>query len=278
MSNLLEGAYDLHFHPSPDVVKRKLDDIELMEDWTSAGMNGGVIKGHYADTTGRALDMRKLYPKLRVYGGLVLNGQAGGINPDAVERMAEAGGKFLWFPTMDALAYRKRREKGNSDADFSSYISVCDADGKLYDQVYDVLDMAARYDLILGTGHLGEEEGMLIVKAAFERGVKRVVLTHAENPNTPFSIANQQECVRMGAVVEHCCFTLYANRVSWDEVVDQIHSVGANNCFLVTDFGQPNSPTSSEGLRIFADKLMDYGIKESEIEIMIKEIPKQLLS
>ena len=43
--------------------------------------------------------LRSLFPGLKVYGGLVLNRQAGGLNPDAAERMAQAGGKYLWFPT-----------------------------------------------------------------------------------------------------------------------------------------------------------------------------------
>ena len=107
MKELLNGAWDLHFHTAPDVVPRKYTDLELAEEWSGAGMKGGVIKCHYADTTGRAAMLRSLFPGLKVYGGLVLNRQAGGLNPDAAERMAQAGGKYLWFPTMDSLSYRK---------------------------------------------------------------------------------------------------------------------------------------------------------------------------
>ena len=90
MEDILKGAYDMHIHTSPDVSPRKSTDIEIAEEWKTAGMKGGVVKCHFADTTGRAAILSALYPDLKIYGGLVLNRQAGGINPDAVERMAQA--------------------------------------------------------------------------------------------------------------------------------------------------------------------------------------------
>ena len=47
MSDILQGAWDLHFHTAPDVSPRKCTDLELAKDWMSAGMKGGVIKNHY---------------------------------------------------------------------------------------------------------------------------------------------------------------------------------------------------------------------------------------
>lgn len=155
MEDILKGAYDMHIHTSPDVSPRKSTDIEIAEEWKTAGMKGGVVKCHFADTTGRAAILSALYPDLKIYGGLVLNRQAGGINPDAVERMAQAGGKYVWFPTMDSLAYRKFHFRNDPSADLSPYLSVMGEDGKLLPAVYDVLDIAAKYDLVVGTGHIG---------------------------------------------------------------------------------------------------------------------------
>lgn len=277
MADLLNGAWDMHFHTAPDVSPRKCTDLELAKDWISAGMKGGVVKCHFADTTGRAALLNELFPELSVYGGLVLNRQAGGINPDAAERMAQAGGKFLWFPTMDSLAYRKMHHKGDPSVDYSPFLSICDEDGALIPTVYDVLDVAAKYDLVLGTGHLGEKEGLPLVREAFRRGVKRVVLTHAENPSTSFSKEAQLECVRLGAMVEHSFFTAYYDRVPARELVDQIRTVGADHCILVTDFGQVRSPMSSEGMKLYAEYLRKNGITEPEIETMIKKNPAVLV-
>lgn len=277
MSELLKGAFDLHFHTSPDVSQRKYTDLELAKEWEASGMGGGVIKGHYSDTTGRAAMINELFPTLTVCGGLALNRQAGGVNPDAVERMAQAGGRFLWFPTLDSLSYQKFHHREEPETDLSRYISVCGEDGKLLPAVYDVLDLAAQYDLVVGTGHIGEREGMPLVREAFRKGVQNVVLTHAENPATRFSVEAQAECVKWGALVEHSFFTVYHGRVAWEELTAQIKSVGAEHCLLVTDFGQMNSPGSPEGLREFAAGLLERGITENEIEKMLRVNPEVLM-
>ena len=75
MEDILKGAYDMHIHTSPDVSPRKSTDIEIAEEWKTAGMKGGVVKCHFADTTGRAAILSALYPDLKIYGGLVLNRQ-----------------------------------------------------------------------------------------------------------------------------------------------------------------------------------------------------------
>lgn len=278
MSDILQSAWDLHFHTAPDVSPRKCTDLELAKDWMSAGMKGGVIKNHYLDTSGRAKILTDLFPGLTVKGGLVLNKSVGGINPDAVLRMAQAGGSFLWFPTLDALEYQKYHHRDNPTADLSTFISVCDEDGKLLPSVYDVLDIAAEYDLVVGTGHLGEKEGKPLVKEAFRRGVKRIVLTHAENPATKFSLEAQAECVKLGAMVEYSYFTLYWNRVTVEEMIEQIRKVGIESCILVTDFGQSKSPVSSDGLRQFAETLQEHGMKEQEVVYMLRQSPTMLMT
>lgn len=277
MKDFLKGAYDMHFHTAPDVNPRKYTDLELAKEWLNAGMKGGVIKSHFSDTSGRATLIRELYPELSVYGGLVLNRQAGGLNPDAAERMAQAGGKFLWFPTMDSMEYQKYRNRGEKQTDLSHYLSVCDEEGKLKASVYDVLDVAAKYNLVLGTGHIGEREGMPLVKEALKRGVNHVVLTHAENPATSFSKAAQEVCVKLGAMVEHSFLMLHWKRVSEAEVIEQIRRTGIENNILVTDFGQPNSPGSAEGMEMFANMLSKCGMRDAELEYLMKIAPKRLV-
>lgn len=277
MSEIVKGAWDLHFHTAPDVVPRKYTDLELAKEWQSAGMAGGVIKCHYADTTGRAALLHTLYPELSVYGGLVLNRQAGGLNPEAAERMAQAGGRFLWFPTLDSLSYRQFHHTSEAEQKRSPLIGLCDESGGLLPQVYDILDVAAEYGLIVATGHIGEREGVPLVHEALRRGVKKVVITHEENPATRFSAEAKRECLRRGAVVEYSYLTVFNNRISWEEMAALILETGVERCLLVTDFGQLNSPGSADGLEQFACGLMEHGIKPSEIEQMIKKNPAALL-
>ena len=58
MIEILKGAYDLHVHSAPDVVKRRFSDIELAHRFVAAGMKGYAIKSHQSSTAGRAALIR----------------------------------------------------------------------------------------------------------------------------------------------------------------------------------------------------------------------------
>lgn len=277
MNNLLNGAYDLHFHTAPDVNERKCSDLTAAKRWKAAGMKGGLIKCHYADTTGRAAVLRELFPELTVVGGLVLNRQAGGLNPVAVERCGQAGGRFLWFPTLDARCYQSFRRGHDTGCDLSSYLSILDGDGRLLPQVYEIFEAVKQYGMILCTGHLGPAEGMILLREASRCGIKRMVITHADNPANRYSLEEQRECVSMGAVVEHSYFTTYYNRTSWEDLTAQIHGIGASHIYLTTDFGQTESPFSDEGMELYANGLLEHGITPEELDLMIRRNPEELL-
>ena len=107
MRELLNGVYDLHIHTSPDVVPRKYSDLELARRLAERGMAGCAIKCHYFDTAARAGLLMAQFPQLDVAGGVTLNRSVGGLNPDAVERSAQAGGRMVWFPTLEAQSYQR---------------------------------------------------------------------------------------------------------------------------------------------------------------------------
>lgn len=277
MSNLIRGTYDLHFHTAPDVCERKCGDVTAAKRWKAAGMKGGLIKCHYADTTGRAAVLCELFPELTVAGGLALNRQAGGLNPQAAERCGQAGGRFLWFPTLDARCYQSFRHRKDSGCDLSPYLSVLDSDGSLLPEVYEIFESVKHYDMILCTGHLGPAEGMPLLREATRYGVKRMVVTHADNPANLYSLEEQNECVSLGAMIEHSYFTTYYNRTSWRELTAQIRGIGASRIYLTTDFGQTGSPFSDEGMELYANGLLEHGIAQWELELMMSRNPEELL-
>lgn len=276
MKDLIRGAIDLHIHTSPDVVKRKCDDLELAERLLAAGMGGCLIKNHYLDTAARAKLVQKLYPQLRIEGGIALNRSAGGLNPYAIERSAQAGGHFMWFPTLEARAYFAITHKDSAPEEQEKFIPVCGADGELLPEAEEVLDACEAHKMIVGTGHISAKEGMKVVEGAIRRGLQPV-LTHCDNPNDCYTIEEQKKAAGMGAVIEHSYFTVYHNRVMIEEIAEQIRAVGCEHVILDTDAGQLNSPYSDEGLAEFAEKLMGVGFTEAEIRRMICDNPRKLL-
>lgn len=276
MDNLLHGVFDLHIHTAPDVTPRKCSDLELARRLKAAGMAGCAIKSHYADTAGRAAVLQELYPELRIAGGITLNRSVGGLNPQAVERTAQMGGRLVWFPTLEAREYQRYR-RGNDGSDLSPFLTVWDENGKLLPQVYEVLEVAARYRMVVGTGHLSAPEGLAVVRAAREQKVERVVLTHADNPANQYTLEEQRRAVEQGALVEHCYFTTYYQRTPLDEIIRQIRGVGCENVILSTDFGQPASPYSDQGMLEYMQRLLEAGISQSDLEQMTSTTPRRLL-
>ena len=105
----------------------------------------------------------------------------------------------------------------------------------------------------------------------------QMVLTHADNLADQYTLEQQQEAVRMGAMVEHCYFTTYYDRVSAQEIARQIRGVGAENVILSTDFGQVKSPYSDEGILGYLEVLATQGITEDELRLMTCTNPKRLI-
>ncbi len=64
----LQGAYDLQVHVAPDVIARRIDDIDLAKEFLTRGLAGFVLKSHYFPTAERAQVVTKAVPGIRAYG------------------------------------------------------------------------------------------------------------------------------------------------------------------------------------------------------------------
>src|ERR1700760_4490142 len=103
----LDGVIDIHVHAAPDSVARSIDAIDLAKLAESRGMRAMVLKNHYAPTAADAYFVHKEVPGIQVFGGIDLNLSVGGMNPTAVEKMAQTTGhlgKLVWMATYDTRA------------------------------------------------------------------------------------------------------------------------------------------------------------------------------
>jgi hypothetical protein len=95
------------------------------------------------------------------------------------------------------------------------------------------------------------------------------------------SEADVQEFVRLGAYIEHsmCMYHPESTFHLWnfDRLKRWIELVGPERTLLGSDLGQKNNPLPVEGLRYTIEKLLDIGIKEKEIEFMIRKNAETLL-
>ena len=288
---LLKDAYDLHIHSGPDVMPRKFDDVDMAQRIIAAGMKGYIIKSHYFCTSERAQLIRKMFPLCHAMGSITLNSSVGGINPTAVEMAGRSGAKIVWFPTVDSVNelehlahspsdklpyWAKIKRQMEAEGVFSPTICILE-NGKLKDQVFDILDIIARFNMILATSHVSKAEAFALVKAAKERKVDRIIMTHVDFPATFLTIEEQKKLVRQGAFMEHTYTTPATGKVSWDIVMEQIRAIGPQHIVIGTDLGQTTGVFPDEGLMLYGKRLLENGFTEAEVRTIFVKNPTSLL-
>jgi len=280
------GTIDLHLHSAPSLFERIGDDWTIARAADEAGMRGFVIKAHHESTASRAHFVSKMFPRLSIFGSITLNSYVGGINPAAVDSALRLGAKVVWMPSIDSAHHEKIYGTTGSYGWQSGGrqgvkgISIL-AGGELLGQVHEVLKLIAEKDAILATGHLSEEEIRLLVPAAREHGVEKIIITHPFSRASGHTLELCVDMVELGALIE-IEWTGISPMSTWEgESVEQlmgaIGRLGAENCVLVSDAGQRHSPMPPEALRILAQCLFEKGLNPEELGAMTIDNPKALL-
>ena len=288
----IEGGYDLQVHVAPDVIARRIDDLDLAKEFLGRKLKGFVLKSHYAPTYERAKVVTKAVPGINAMGAITLNHSVGGLNPVALEIAGRSGNKIVWMPTVDAQNETAGRSEGGTKLPFWAQIqreltalgvspppmTVLGPDGGLNEAAKRCLEMIGRHNMVLATGHLGKKEIHALVKTAKAMGLKRVLVTHAEFPSQNLTSAEQVELADMGAMIEHCFTTMYTNKAPWDVYFESVRKVGPDRVVLSTDLGQTINPPVAEGFAMFAQKMLDAGFTSAEVRRMTVTNPANLIS
>jgi hypothetical protein len=270
----LAGAIDIHVHADPDSRPRTIDAIDLARLAKARGMRGMVLKSHYEPTASMAYLVRKAVPGIEAWGGIDLNRSVGGINPEAVERMAQIKGGYgrvVWFPTFDS-ENQVRFSKENRP-----FVPVVRG-GELVPEAKQVIALAVKYNLTVETGHSSPAEGLLIVREARRQGA-RCVVTHAMLAPVHMSIPQMQEAAREGAFLEFVYngLTGSAKEFAIGDYVRAIRAIGPEHCILASDLGQPGNPLHPDGLEAFLRELRGAGVTPAELQTMAVRNPARAL-
>lgn len=281
----LDGAIDLHFHTFPDLFPRLADDLEVAVAAREMGFRALLYKCHCESTVSRAMYLDALVPGLRTFGGVVLNSYVGYVNPAAVEATLRLGGRAVWMPTIDAAYHAEvhgstgKYGTQSGGRESSEGYSVLTETGKLRNEVYEVLELVAEYDVMLATCHLSPREIVVLVPAALAAGVEKVSITHPFYKVPGLDLDTLADLVGQGAIAEfeYCGISPMWHVAQVEAVVEAIKRLGAANCILVSDGGQRHNPISPEGLRVLAQTVHEKGIPLADVELMIKDNPAAML-
>lgn len=284
---LLKGCIDMHVHSGPGMIPRSLDHFEAAQQCNEMGMRGLVLKDQNAMTCNVAYFLKKYnYPRstINIFGGLTLNNATGGINIYAVDTAIAYGAKIIWMPTLSARAHIEWHKKEKSF--FTAHkredlvekpLSILDDKGKIMPEVGEICAKIANADIILGLGHLSLEEIDLLVEEALEKGVKKILMHHPHFIINA-SIEDMVKFANKGVIIEQCYAGRIAGHLSKEMMLKAIKKVGPERTILSSDLGQKGRVFPVQGLLDCIKELLDNGVKEEEIDLMLRRNPAKLLN
>jgi hypothetical protein len=258
--------------------------VEAARDAERLNMRGILVKSHHHNTVMDLQSMRRELAEVRtpVFGGIALNVQVGGINPYAVAMCLRMGGRAVWFPTFSSRRHCEHDHHGFPEATIeipNRIVDVTDAEGRIVDEVYEVVDLIAESDALLSAGHLSIEDARAVFEIGRARGVRRMILSH---PNfvVDADSATCRELTALGVFIEHEV-GMYDPRGfrKWDPAIllDWIRTVGPENTVLASDLGQKGRPMPVDAFTRVGQELLERGLTPQELRQVVSHNPAFLL-
>ncbi len=278
----LAGMYDLHVHASPSMAPRKCSALEAVKMASEEGMDGLMFLDHVYNTQSVAHVLNELDLGARAFGSILLNEAVGGLRASVVEAAVGLGTGMIQMPTYSAWNHQK---KYGDDAKIFPYrkkekpIRILDERERLIPEVEEILECMEGSGSFLGTGHLSVEEVERLVRRAVDRKVK-VLVTSVSTDMVDLPLDVQKSLAGETVFMEHDYMVLtdiVHKKTEVSSLVAQIQAVGPAACVLATDAGQPANPDPVSGLRAFIAVMLENGLSEKNIDIMLKRNPRILL-
>jgi hypothetical protein len=291
ISRLLVGAVDLHCHSGPSVMPRDLNHIEAMQEAAAAGFRAMLIKDHYYSATPITEMLNQMYGHLKVtlFSGVPLNNAVGGFNKHAVDHGLALGAKLVWLPTFSARnhidsPYGIKAGFPHTTKKMIPFdpLTPLDGNGRVKDEVKEILDLIARNDVILAGGHVHISELLPVFEEARQRGVKRLLVNHPS-----FIVGASHDDIRrlvaLGAYIEHslCMFIKIPKRkrdpFPPEELDELIQTGTVDRTILASDLGQRGVDHPVVGFRNVIRICIDLGYSDEDIRKMVSRNALNLL-
>jgi hypothetical protein len=283
-------VFDLHVHTGPDLVERRLDDMEAVAAYQAAGYTGCVFKNHNEPTGGRAAMVRK-HTGFAAYGSVVLNRPAGGLNPAAVEAELRLDARVVWMPTEDAvLHYAFGLPRGlsvGSDGHLSGGggrtgpgigYGIPPVRPESEAAIREILGLIADADAVLATGHLGGAECAWLLRQAKRYGITRTLLTHPSYSVPALSPAEIGELADLGTMVEITAVQLIVQPGMTAARLAQVAAAAGDRLVLSSDAGQVRMPFPPEAITRLIEALAAEGVDRGLLNAAASTIPARLVT
>lgn len=281
IAKILIGAVDPHVHSGPSIAPRMVDHLELAKIYSDAGFIAAVTKDHDYAGVATAQLIANHYPDLgtKIYSGIVLNNVVGGLNPYAVEHTAAMGGKVVWMPTLAAENHLQWEKTGSWTHPAStqkmrsaSPVPVLDGQKQVVDALKEILDIIAKNNMTLASGHIHVSETWIVFEEAKRRGVEHLIFTHPEDV-VGASLDDVRGIAAMGVYVEHSlAFFVEGSKFKTctsEDMKSLVDAAGIDKTIICSDLGQVGVVDPLEGFKRGIMILMDLGYSDDDIHKMV---------
>jgi hypothetical protein len=195
------------------------------------------------------------------------------------------GVKQVWMPTTHTANYLKYVNHVPMFAKAMPKdvkgIKILGKDGRLVREIAPILEVIAKNDMILATGHLSPAEGISLIREARKAGVKKIVVTHPSASFVNYSLDQMREALAAGATyLEHVfndCTPQVADPLPPSALGDAIKAVGPEHCIMSTDSGQVVNPPPVKVMTRYIQEMLEYGFSEKAIRVMTAGNPGRIL-
>ena len=227
---------------------------------------------------------------VELFSGVPLNNSNGGFNKHAVDAGCALGANLVWMPTFSA--------KNHIDSPFGvkagfphtirkmipfDPLTPIDDNGEVKDEVKEILDLVAEYNVVLSGGHMHVSEIFKVFEEARKRGVRKLLVNHPT-----FILDASKEDIRklateLDAYIEHslCMFIKLTTRPKAyypPEELDALIVAGTvDRTILASDLGQKGIDHPVQGFRNVIEECIGLGYSDEDIRKMISGNPLRLL-
>jgi hypothetical protein len=271
-------------------LQMSVEDIEAVRIAQGMGMRGIVIKSHFWPTIGKAYELQRSAPGIKLFSSVTLNPCVGGMEPWVIEAAAKQGASIVWMPTwstVDAVAagwkpHHWKKELPTLETYFKSAkgVEIIDAQGRLTPKTVEVIRLIKEFDLALSTGHLTIKESLAVAEECQKVNLKKLIFGHPLQNKIPH-LDDLRAMVSFGGFIEVCALstitTTNVHRLHPDEIVEVMDAIGYQNFILSSDGFNAWAPPAPEMLRMLLGMLVIRGIPDSAIITMVQENPAKLL-
>ena len=288
LEKIIRNSVDLHVHIGPEIIPRKYT-VEELDKEESGKLYGVVLKNHFYPTS--PLIKSTKARNIKLFGSVVLNNSVGGLNKEAVyaSSLLLESPLMVWFPTINAEQFLKQSEyevppewvggslEKSRKASLVNGLKVIDGNNKVNEKALEVLKIIKSTNSILATGHISWQESVALIEKAQGLGIKKIIVTHPIYQRIDMPVEIQKELANKGAFIEQCYSMYSIDKITIKKIASQIKVVSAKNCVLTSDVGQVFSPNPSEALKIFSKLLIQEGVTEKDLYIMLVKNPRKIL-